>query len=147
MNTKLKLILAAFLLLCVDLIDNAVNNACFSWMYTIPPTDIWDFPVTSMEVFVSLTAGYVWNIVIVIWFLFFASSTLAKGFSKNKKAVIFGLLLIGFCLGDWVSNFWAILKIPSLVTIYWIGLTIVINLAKSFILSYLYPRKSIQPMR
>lgn len=144
MNMKLKLIIGAFLLLCVDLAANAVNSAGFSWMYTIPPTDIWDFPITPMEVFISLTVGYIWNIVIVIWFLFFTSSPLADGFSKNKKAVIFGLLLIGFCIGDWVSNFWAILKIPSIVTIYWIGLTFAINLSKSFILAYLYPRYRVQ---
>jgi len=138
MSTKLKLLVAALLLLCVDLAANAVNSLGFSWMYTIQPTSIWAFPLTSAEIAISLAIGYGWNMVIVVWFLFFSSSPLANGFSKNKTAIAFSLLLIGFCLGDWMSNFWAILNIPSLVTTYWVGLTVAINLAKSYALAYLY---------
>jgi hypothetical protein len=138
MGVKAKVMMAACFLLLVDLAANAVNSVGFSWMYTIPPTDIWDFPVTPFEVVVSLAVGYGWNVVIIVWFLFFRSSPLAAGYSRNNLALIFGLLLIGFCLGDWVSNFWAILKIPSIVTVYWIGLTLAINWAKSFILAYYY---------
>ncbi|MBD3427185.1 MAG: hypothetical protein GF409_08195 [Candidatus Omnitrophica bacterium] len=144
MNSKTKLITAAFLIFCVDLAANAVNSMGFSWIYKIPPTDIWDFPITVPKVLISLTADYLWNIVIVIWFLFFISSSITNNFSKNKSAVIFGLLLIGFCLGDWISNFWAILKIPTAVTVYWIALTVVMNLSKSFILSYYYGGKNAQ---
>jgi membrane protein insertase Oxa1/YidC/SpoIIIJ len=138
MNRNIKIIIAAFLLLCVDLAANGVNSLWFSWLYTIKPTVIWDFPITMPEVVISLSVGYLWNIVIVFWFLFFISSSMASGFSRNKSAFIFGLLLIGFCIGDWVSNFWAILKIPSAVTVYWIILTFFMNFAKSFILSYYY---------
>lgn len=133
-----KLLVVGLLLLGVDLAANAVNSLGFSWMYTIQPTSIWAFPLTNAEIIISLAIGYGWNIVIVVWFLFFSSSPLANGFSKNKMAIAFGLLLIGFCLGDWMSNFWAILNIPSIVTAYWVGLTLVINLSKSYALAYLY---------
>jgi hypothetical protein len=137
-NKKVKIIVAAFLIFCVDLAANAVNSLGFSWMYEIPPTDIWDFPITGPEIAISLAVDYGWNIIIVILFLFFSTSLLARNYSRNVKALIFGLLLIGFCIGDWVSNFWAILKIPSAVTAYWIGLTFVMNFSKSFILAYYY---------
>lgn len=140
MNTKLKLILVAAVLLGVDLAANVVNYLGFSWIYKIPPTEIWDFALTAPEVVFSLAVGYLWNVVIILWFLFFRSSTLAAQYSKNKLAVVFGLLLIAFCVGDWVSNFWAILRIATAVTAYWVALTVAINLSKSFALAYIYGR-------
>lgn len=128
------------LVLIVDVVGNIIDQVGFSWIYKLPPTVIWNLPISVQNLIIGIIAVIIMDLATIWLFLFFNGSSYAKNYGNAKKALLFGGLLWGTGISDWIGDAMLLLKISLWVNIYWISFGLLVFMAKSFIIFYFINR-------
>lgn len=131
-----KLFLAAFLVTLFNILVGMLTcGSTFSWVYQIPPTEVWKDMNNGIPAYYYITL-FIENIIFVVVYAYINKSLAFD--KKFVKGAIYGLIVFGVGLLPGMLSTYTFMNVATEVVIYWLIWSLVVIPIKGALAAIVY---------